>query len=48
VVLTFCVDFNRVSRWCEQRQAEPGFNTIHRLPTAPRHHHCRPGILYGR
>lgn len=28
VVLTFCVDFNRISRWCEQRQAEPGFNTI--------------------
>lgn len=28
VVLTFCVDFNRVSRWCEQRQAEPGFDTL--------------------
>lgn len=28
VVLTFCVDFNRVTRWCEQRQAEPGFDTI--------------------
>lgn len=28
VVLTFCVDFNRVTRWCEQRKAEPGFNTI--------------------
>jgi|SRR5574344_2040806 FMN reductase [NAD(P)H] len=28
VVLTFCVDFNRITRWCEQRQAEPGFDTV--------------------
>ena len=25
VVLTFCADFNRFSKWCEQRQAEPGY-----------------------
>lgn len=24
VVLTFCADFNRFTKWCEQRQAEPG------------------------
>jgi len=23
-VLTFCADFNRFSKWCEQRNAEPG------------------------
>lgn len=25
VVLTFCVDFNRFSKWCEQRDAVPGY-----------------------
>jgi len=28
VVLTFCVDLNRVSKWCEQRQASPGYNNL--------------------
>lgn len=26
VVLTFCADFNRFSRWCRQRKAEPGYD----------------------
>ena len=25
VVLTFCADFNRFSKWCRYRQAEPGY-----------------------
>ena len=28
VVLTFCADFNRTVRWCEQRQAEPGYDNF--------------------
>lgn len=28
VVLTFCADFNRFSKWCEQRKATPGFNNL--------------------
>ena len=28
VVLTFCADFNRFSQWCEQRQAEPGYDNF--------------------
>jgi len=28
VVLTFCADFNRFSKWCEQRNAEPGYNNF--------------------
>ena len=28
VVLTFCADFNRFSKWCEQRNAVPGFDNI--------------------
>lgn len=28
VVLTVCADFNRVSRWAEQRQATPGYNNF--------------------
>lgn len=28
VVLTFCADFNRFSRWCEQRKAVPGYNNF--------------------
>ena len=26
VVLTFCADFNRFSKWCEFREAEPGYD----------------------
>lgn len=28
VVLTFCADFNRFSKWCRQRKAEPGYNNF--------------------
>ena len=28
VVLTFCADFNRFSKWCRQRQAEPGYDNL--------------------
>ena len=28
VVLTFCADFNRFSKWCEQRNADPGYNNF--------------------
>lgn len=28
VVLTFCADFNRFSRWCEQRNAQPGYRNL--------------------
>jgi nitroreductase len=28
VVLTFCVDLNRFSKWCEQRQAIPGYDNL--------------------
>ena len=28
VVLTFCADFNRFSKWCELRGAEPGYNNF--------------------
>ncbi|MEI8085863.1 MAG: nitroreductase family protein [Paludibacter sp.] len=28
VVLTFCADFNRFSKWCELRQAEPGYDNF--------------------
>lgn len=28
VVLTFCADFNRTVRWCEQRQADPGYDNF--------------------
>ena len=27
-ILTFCADFNRFSTWCEQRQAEPGYDNF--------------------
>lgn len=26
VVLTFCADFNRFTQWCEQRDADPGYD----------------------
>lgn len=28
VVLTFCVDFNRFTSWCRQRDAEPGYDNL--------------------
>lgn len=28
VVITFCADFNRFSRWCEQRSAEPCYDNL--------------------
>ncbi len=28
VVLTFCIDLRRFSKWCEQRKAEPGYKTL--------------------
>ena len=28
VVLTFCADFNRFSKWCRSRQAEPGYDNL--------------------
>lgn len=28
VVLTFCIDLNRFSKWCRQRHAEPGYNNL--------------------
>lgn len=28
VVLTFCADFNRFSKWCRQRKAEPGYDNF--------------------
>jgi len=28
VVLTFCADFNRFSKWCEQRDAVPGYDNF--------------------
>lgn len=27
-ILTFCADFNRFSKWCLQRDAEPGYNNF--------------------
>lgn len=28
VVLTFCIDLHRFSKWCEMRKAEPGYNNF--------------------
>jgi nitroreductase len=28
VVLTFCADFNRFSKWCRKRNAEPGYDNF--------------------
>lgn len=28
VVLTYCVDFRRFSKWCEQRNATPGYDNL--------------------
>lgn len=34
VVLTFCADYNRFSKWCEERKAQPGYNNFHSFLTA--------------
>lgn len=34
VVLTFCADFNRFNKWCEQRKAEPGYDNFQSFITA--------------
>jgi len=34
VVLTFCVDFNRIGQWCLQRHAAPGFDNIQAMTYA--------------
>lgn len=28
VVLTFCADFRRFSKWCQERNAQPGYNNL--------------------
>lgn len=28
IVLTFCIDLRRFSKWCEQRKAEPGYDNF--------------------
>jgi len=28
VVLTFCADFNRFTKWCQQRNADPGYDNF--------------------
>ena len=34
IILTFCADFNRFIRWCENRKAQHGFNNIQCLTWA--------------
>ena len=34
VVLTFCADFNRIEKWCRQRNAEAGFRNFQSFFTA--------------
>lgn len=34
VVLTFCADFNRFCKWCNQREAEPGYDNFLSFMTA--------------
>jgi nitroreductase len=34
VVLTFCADFNRFNKWCEQRNAQPGYDNFLSFITA--------------
>jgi len=34
IVLTFCVDFNRIGQWCQQRNAAPGFDNAQALTYA--------------
>lgn len=34
VLITFCADFNRFNKWCQQRAAEPGYNNFLSFVTA--------------
>lgn len=34
VVLTFCADYNRFTKWCKQRNADPGYDNFHAFLTA--------------
>ena len=34
VMLTFCADFRRFERWCEERNARPGYRNFHSFITA--------------
>lgn len=34
VLLTFCADFNRFSRWCEARNAQPGYRNLNSFMNA--------------
>ena len=34
VVLTFCADFNRFNKWCENRKAVPGYDNLLSFTTA--------------
>jgi len=34
IVLTFCADFNRFNKWCEQNNAEPGYDNFLSFYTA--------------
>ena len=34
VVLTFCADFNRFIKWCEQNRAQPGYDNFQSFVTA--------------
>jgi nitroreductase len=34
VMLTFCADFNRFTKWCRQRKAEPGYDNFLSFVTA--------------
>ncbi len=34
VVITFCADFNRFNKWCEQRKAVPGYDNFLSFTTA--------------
>ncbi len=34
IVLTFCADFNRFNKWCELREAQPGYDNFQSFFTA--------------
>ena len=34
VLLTFCADYNRFTKWCKQRDANPGYDNLQSLVTA--------------
>jgi nitroreductase len=34
IALTFCADINRFNKWCEQRDADPGFDNLQSLTAA--------------